>query len=307
MKKTIKHGYAIIITSMLAAGCSSHNNDTSNDAYSNSRSIDHVRWHKSKSLDAETVSTKTIPQNRSRAFFYRKDDKADVQTSINIGLNGRFQTSVQSDHYSQILTCTGLNELGAMVTARKNNSLRGIEGKGEGVFTGVKMLPARNYYFEVNLTPNGKAAISETNEQEALQAMSEMKHQNHQISRVVPICAQAPARIKLAVFFDTAKYNVKQKYYEEIERVATYMKKYKNTKVVIEGHTDNRASVRYNQVLSSNRAKAVAAVLVSKFGIAQNRVSSIGFGESRPVATNKTRVGRQENRRVIASFSISSN
>jgi OmpA-OmpF porin, OOP family len=71
--------------------------------------------------------------------------------------------------------------------------------------------------------------------------------------------------------------------------------------VIATGHTDSIGTERYNQKLSERRAAAVKAYLVSK-GIPSSKVTTIGKGESQPVATNKTAAGRQKNRRVDIEF-----
>lgn len=75
------------------------------------------------------------------------------------------------------------------------------------------------------------------------------------------------------------------------------MKEYAPLKLQVSGHTDSVGSDKYNVKLSQKRAKSVLDYLVSK-GINKSRIISIGFGESKPVATNKTDAGRQQNRRV---------
>jgi OOP family OmpA-OmpF porin len=71
--------------------------------------------------------------------------------------------------------------------------------------------------------------------------------------------------------------------------------------VIATGHTDSVGSDAYNQKLSERRAAAVKEYLVSK-GIAASKITTIGKGESQPVATNKTAEGRQKNRRVDIEF-----
>jgi OOP family OmpA-OmpF porin len=66
----------------------------------------------------------------------------------------------------------------------------------------------------------------------------------------------------------------------------------------VEGHTDSTASDAYNQKLSERRAKAVADYLQAN-GIAQGRLAASGKGESEPIADNKTKEGRAQNRRVV--------
>ncbi|HCT41364.1 MAG TPA: HAD family hydrolase [Moraxellaceae bacterium] len=89
----------------------------------------------------------------------------------------------------------------------------------------------------------------------------------------------------------------------EIERVASLLKQYPSTKVEIQGHTDSSGKKASNDKLSQARADAVKNVLVSDFGVDAARVTATGYGSSQPVADNKTKEGRAENRRVIAVVS----
>lgn len=76
------------------------------------------------------------------------------------------------------------------------------------------------------------------------------------------------------------------------------LKAHPDLKLLIEGHTDNTGSAEINQSLSEKRAEAVKAYLVSTFGIDASRLEAKGFGASKPVASNDTPEGRQQNRRV---------
>jgi outer membrane protein OmpA-like peptidoglycan-associated protein len=97
--------------------------------------------------------------------------------------------------------------------------------------------------------------------------------------------------------FDTNSATVRPGLYSEIDRIANVLYQYQQTVVRIEGHTDNRGSEEYNLNLSQRRADAVKNLL-SQRGLAANRVETMAFGESRPIATNDTEAGRQMNRRV---------
>ena len=118
-----------------------------------------------------------------------------------------------------------------------------------------------------------------------------------------PVILKEKVSIELRIEFDTNKAVVKPAYHQELKKVADFMKEYVWTSAVIEGHTDSRGSDRYNQKLSFRRANAVRDYLINKFGIAPDRLKAEGFGESRPIATNKTKEGRQRNRRVVAVMS----
>jgi OOP family OmpA-OmpF porin len=73
-----------------------------------------------------------------------------------------------------------------------------------------------------------------------------------------------------------------------------------NTTAVIEGHTDNVDTAEYNQKLSEARANSVRQYLIDNFGIKASRLTAVGYGETKPIASNKTEEGRQKNRRVQA-------
>jgi len=113
-------------------------------------------------------------------------------------------------------------------------------------------------------------------------------------------CMREKITKTLNVQFDTAKYDIKPKYHDNIKEVADFMKTYPNTKFVIEGHTDNVGKDAYNVRLSQNRANSVKQYLIDKFGIDATTVEAVGYGPSRPVADNSTPEGKQKNRRVDA-------
>jgi OOP family OmpA-OmpF porin len=113
-------------------------------------------------------------------------------------------------------------------------------------------------------------------------------------------CPNCVVTIALDVEFDTNKAVVKEKYNSEIKKVADFMKMYPKTTAVIEGHTDNVYTPQYNQKLSEARANSVRLYLINHFGVKASRLSAVGYGQTRPIASNNTEEGRQKNRRVQA-------
>ena len=85
--------------------------------------------------------------------------------------------------------------------------------------------------------------------------------------------------------------------YDEVSRVANVLNQYPQTNIVISGHTDSTGSEQYNQALSERRANAVKNALIG-MGVNPARMTTIGYGKSRPVASNASEAGRQLNRRV---------
>jgi OOP family OmpA-OmpF porin len=80
------------------------------------------------------------------------------------------------------------------------------------------------------------------------------------------------------------------------------MKKYPGAKVLLEGHTDHTGTDAYNMDLSKRRADSVKKYLVDNFNADAARISTVGYGKSKPVASNATAAGRQKNRRVVANI-----
>jgi outer membrane protein OmpA-like peptidoglycan-associated protein len=103
--------------------------------------------------------------------------------------------------------------------------------------------------------------------------------------------------LKGDVTFDFNSVTIRPGLYQEIDRIAQIMIKYPQTQIMVAGHTDSVGSESYNQRLSERRAEAVKNLLVQR-GVDPARVTAIGYGESRPVASNADVAGRQLNRRV---------
>jgi outer membrane protein OmpA-like peptidoglycan-associated protein len=85
--------------------------------------------------------------------------------------------------------------------------------------------------------------------------------------------------------------------YDEMDRVARVLNQYPQTGILIAGHTDSTGSAEYNQKLSERRAEVTKNALAG-MGVNPTRMSTMGYGKSRPVADNSTEAGRQMNRRV---------
>jgi len=96
--------------------------------------------------------------------------------------------------------------------------------------------------------------------------------------------------------FDLGKATIRQKSYPTLNRVASLLIE-KNFSLKLAGHTDNTGSDALNMRLSKDRAESIKAYLVSQ-GVNASRVEATGYGETQPIASNKTASGRQQNRRV---------
>jgi len=106
------------------------------------------------------------------------------------------------------------------------------------------------------------------------------------------------------VLFDFDKYSLRPAATDSLREVGEVAKSYGNSPVLIEGHTDGKGAHPYNMKLSENRAAAVKSWLVQNAGVAEARITTRGWGETKPIAPNTKPdgsddpAGRQKNRRV---------
>jgi len=113
-----------------------------------------------------------------------------------------------------------------------------------------------------------------------------------------PAPAPVPKTLKLeGVHFDYDQAVVRQQDFAVLDQAAATLKEWGEVKVEVAGHTDSRGADGYNMKLSQRRAEAVRSYMIDK-GVAADRLTAKGYGESRPVADNGTEDGRLQNRRV---------
>jgi len=106
-----------------------------------------------------------------------------------------------------------------------------------------------------------------------------------------------PLSKKLMLTFETSSYDIRQASYPEVEEFARFLKENPHYKAEIVGHTDSIGKKAYNMTLSQGRANSVKEALI-KEGIDASRLKSHGRGELEPIADNRTKEGRQANRRI---------
>lgn len=111
-------------------------------------------------------------------------------------------------------------------------------------------------------------------------------------------------RFNSAILFDTGKSKLKSASEKDLTEFAKVLAEYKDTDLVVEGHTDNKGKKAVNKKLSLARANSVIAFLQAK-GVAKDRMAGKGYADDMPVATNASEAGRAQNRRVQIQITAS--
>jgi OmpA-OmpF porin, OOP family len=166
----------------------------------------------------------------------------------------------------------------------------GNSSPGDGSFS---MVLPYNKNYSIRASADKFFAISENLNLDSL--VKAGYKEIHKDLYLVPIEVGQVVRLN-NVFFDFDKWDLRPESFIELDRVVKLLQE--NPAIVIElsAHTDSRGADDYNMKLSDNRARSVMEYILSK-GIAAERLSSHGYGETVPVATNDTDDGRQMNRR----------
>ena len=100
------------------------------------------------------------------------------------------------------------------------------------------------------------------------------------------------------ILFDTGKATIKPESEKDLAAIGEILKNDPSLKLEVQGHIDNVGSTSANLKLSQDRAAAIKDHVVQKYGVAADRLNAVGYGETKPVAENKTERGKALNRRV---------
>ena len=130
-----------------------------------------------------------------------------------------------------------------------------------------------------------------------------MDQQQKELQKIQGVEVSRPTEGEIAVnltndiLFDFNSSSLRPESQQTLAALASNFRNYPDEQVTIEGHTDSIGTPEYNQTLSQQRASAVSGYLSAE-GVPSERITSIGYGETRPKASNDTPEGRQVNRRV---------
>lgn len=313
-----------LITTILITGCQTTSiNNHSNSTADGKRQVNSIKWDKSGST-FDIPDDSGLQNHQSRVVLFQPSDsnsdnlKAvdDFTQSVVVGINDQFQVSLQPDHFSEIIICSGQLNLSVESTGYDTNKLANTSLQSN-------LQPKQTYYYLVTAaTDSGLPTIKAVDTEKAIQLLQGLTTQTHQISRITTDNCHPSAVINqsyqtkpaaspevqvntpftLDVFFDFDSFQLKDSAHPKLKAVTQHMQKYPNTTVLLESHTDSKGAASYNLNLSVKRGNSVKNALTNQFGIDSQRITTKAHGDLQPVDTNDTEQGRQHNRRVVATI-----
>ena len=169
-----------------------------------------------------------------------------------------------------------------------------LDDDNDGVINSMDKCPTTPAGNKVDV--NG-CCIGDDDNDGVLNSVDQCPNTHADVSEVDEVgCA---VKVNLHVNFEFDSFDATKDSHAHLRDFVNYMDDHKDYKATIVGHTDSSGSESYNQTLSEKRADAVKALLVKK-GLEADRITSAGKGETNPIASNDTKAGRAENRRVEA-------
>jgi len=212
-------------------------------------------------------------------LYERKDPKPANKKFANLGLE-------RAEQLKLALSKRGIKADQIVTKAQVKNNLQVINNKvigGATFVVGNKPKPVAANNKNNDVKTKGRKGI----EQKALD-----------FSKATADSFKKGQRIELKnVQFDSGSANLKQTSFTDLNKLVNILNKNKNINIEVGGHTDNVGDLALNNKLSQQRAASVTTFLTGK-GIDKKRLSSKGYGPSKPVAENTSIAGRQSNRRV---------
>jgi len=164
---------------------------------------------------------------------------------------------------------------------------------GGGVLTARMPAAGKNIWLEVDISNNGEAYRLTVVEEAGMERKVEFS-----AMELANILNEKGSVALHGILFDTGQATIKDESKGELQSISDLLKQQPALRLEIQGHTDNVGSVDANRRLSEARAAAVKQYLVVHFSVTADRLTTSGFGDTKPVADNTTEQGRAQNRRV---------
>jgi len=265
----------------------------------------------SKRLDNSWTNW-TVPKNMGKVinspawelYFtvsYLGDYAYFSSTNQSLGGDDIFRISLKEEQKPEptiLITGTTLNKkTGKPISTTVNyKSTTGKDVKGTVVsssFTGKFQLTLPKDKYEIQVTAEDYYSVSENIDLEGLEKSTEI------LKELVLIPLEEGETIRMNnIFFDFGESTLRSESFAELDRLIDILGRQKKMEIEIGGHTDDIGNDESNKKLSQERADSVVSYLVSK-GVDTKKLTSVGYGEAVPEASNDTEEGRKQNRRVV--------
>lgn len=248
------------------------------------------------------INNTKLDEHRDRLFRGTVGYRHDLND--NLFFRAEYALQTESDYTDQAIIA-GLNwkfgEGGSVLAQTRGSAEREAARMAE-----EERVAAREAEEAEEVTPRYDEQIVRTREQvegneEYAQTTPEgyvMDSQGRVVYEEVEIVQELRVRFE----FDSAE--VSRDYQGDIREMAEFMREYDDVTLTIEGHTDLIGPADYNQDLSERRAASVKRVLVQEYGVADNRIETVGYGMERPLYDEITLESNAQNRRIEAELSV---
>ncbi len=264
-------------------------------------------------LSACASTPATTPKLASAQAMYQQAQNDPVMATSPIAQKNLFiageilakaekaETPETMDHYAYLAEQQARD---ALETAKRKAAEQSIEKLGKEkneVVLQAREKEIARAHAESELAraeAEARAKEADARAREAEMALERVKQLEQQLSDLQATQTDRGLVLTLGdVLFATGKAELLGGAARNLDRLAQYLKDTPEKNILIEGHTDSVGGEDYNMELSRNRALSVRDALLDR-GISAERMQTEGFGKSRPVASNDTETGRQQNRRV---------
>jgi outer membrane protein OmpA-like peptidoglycan-associated protein len=174
-----------------------------------------------------------------------------------------------------------------------NEPMKNLEWDGKNEKNG-RVLPEDTYYVTIEAWDKNEGySISESVQVRLITDIADVKVQSND--------TEIQINMDSDVLFDFARSTLKPKALKVLNKALRILQLYEGDGILVEGHTDSVGGLKYNQDLSEKRAESVVRYLI-EHGIEEKRINTKGYGEVKPISSNRTSSGRRKNRRVQISI-----
>lgn len=284
--KTIKIWlFSIILLTGLLIGCASNEKfpplESARQAYSNAEANPDVKANAPVALyearKALEKAEKTENLNEKQHLSYLAEKNSEMAVALSEQKKAQKEMSLLKKKKEEVIL--------------ESRRVEMEQAKSAAAMSANEAMAAREEAMKLK-------AEAETKAREAEKALAKAARLESELTALKAVETDRGMVLTLGdVLFATGKSELAPGAMKTMDNLSAFLNKYPDRKVLIEGHTDSTGSAELNQSLSERRAQSVKIALLER-GVSFDRITTVGYGKDRPVASNDTPSGRQQNRRV---------